>query len=53
MDEFLKKLALLSQKYKIGIGGRGCCGSPFLYNLSDEQVIKENLEYKDGKYKTN
>lgn len=32
---FLKELDNLSRKYKIAIGGCGCCGSPYLCNLED------------------
>ena len=47
---FLKDLELLTEKYKIVIGGCGCCGSPFLYKLDDDRVIKYNLEYYNGSY---
>lgn len=35
LEEFLKELTELSNKYKIYIGGCGCCGSPHL-NSGDE-----------------
>lgn len=37
LNEFLKELTELSRKYNIGIGGCGCCGSPFLYNIKTEK----------------
>lgn len=45
MEEFLKELMELCKKHNIGIGGCGCDGSPFLFNLDDEIIIGENLEY--------
>ena len=44
LNEFLKELTKLSRKYNIGIGGCGCCGSPFLYNIKTEKIISEDLE---------
>lgn len=34
--EFLKELTLLSRKYKIVIGGCGCCTSPFLAAINKD-----------------
>ncbi len=36
ITNFLKELYALSIKYKIGIRGCGCCGSPFLSQLTGE-----------------
>lgn len=33
-DNFLKELTALTQKYKIQIEGCGCCGSPWLSEVS-------------------
>lgn len=44
MEKFLEELAELSKKYKIGIGGCGCCGTPFLYNLECGTIIGSELE---------
>lgn len=41
--KFLKELSELSLKYKITIGGCGCCGSPWINT-------NENLK-NGGKYK--
>lgn len=32
-EEFLKEYELLCQKYKMGLIGCGCCGSPSLNNI--------------------
>lgn len=45
MEEFLKQLTELCKKHNIGIGGCGCDGSPFLFNMNNEMIIGENLEY--------
>ena len=31
-QEFLKALSFLTRRYKLQIGGCGCCGSPWLYD---------------------
>ena len=48
-NEFLEELAELSNKYKIVIGGCGCCGSPFIYGLNEEtdENDKFNLTYNE------
>lgn len=33
--EFLKEYELLCQKYKMGLCGCGCCGSPYLNEIDD------------------
>lgn len=35
--EFLKELDKLSRKYKIAVGGCGCCSSPFLEKIKPEE----------------
>lgn len=44
--EFLKELTDLTLKYKICISGCGCCGSPALDDISDEDKIQ--TEVKDS-----
>jgi len=41
---FLKELSELTLKYRLKIGGCGCCGSPFLSELEKKQ--------KSGSYST-
>lgn len=45
LDKFLKELAELTQKYEIEIDGCGCCGSPFLVDQSNGNIIKTDLSY--------
>jgi hypothetical protein len=42
LKAFLAELSELSRKHKIEIGGCGCCGSPFLFPLTDKEL--------DGRY---
>lgn len=39
IENFLKELSELTQKYNIGVGGCGCCGSPFLFNIETEEIL--------------
>lgn len=39
VNGFLNELLELSKKYKIEIGGCGCCGSPFLTGIDDGSPI--------------
>lgn len=45
LDKFLKELAKLTQKYEIEIGGCGCCGSPYLIDQNNDNIIKTDLSY--------
>lgn len=49
LNDFLKELAELSQKYDIYIAGCGCCGSPYLYSLKDDRLDDEHLTYDERK----
>lgn len=49
LNDFLKELAELSQKYDIYIAGCGCCGSPYLYSLKGGRLDEEYLTYDEGK----
>lgn len=51
MEEFLKELTELCKKHNIGIGGCGCDGSPFLFNMKTDEITHENLEYDFDKEK--
>ena len=42
--KFLLELEQLTRKYKISIGGCGCCGSPRLYCLKASDLV-ENAGY--------
>ena len=39
VENFLKELTELTEKYKIVIGGCGCCGSPYLSDLNGELTL--------------
>ena len=46
-EGFLKELSVLTNKYRIEIGGCGCCGSPWL--ADKDYINKEKLEYDEEK----
>jgi hypothetical protein len=50
VKEFLRELSKLSRRYKISIGGCGCCGSPFLSPISGDGGRYETSEDFDGMY---
>lgn len=64
--EFVKELEKLTKKYGVAIEGCGCCGSPYLKNISvdsdpewgfytyssDLEAGFDNLWWCDGKNKT-
>lgn len=41
---FLEELSVLTNRYKIGIAGCGCCGSPFLYDANDANGGRYEVE---------
>ena len=43
IDNFLKELKELSIKHKMTISGCGCCGSPIVCNINDNEI--EDHEY--------
>jgi hypothetical protein len=47
LENFLKELAELTQKYGIGIGGCGCYGSPYLYDLKNDEFCADDLFYNE------
>ena len=44
--KFLKEYQELCQKYKMGLRGCGCCGSPYLWN-SDRDIDLEDINYDE------
>ena len=42
---FLKEYELLCQKYKMGLTGCGCCGSPILNIKDDKKIQLYNVRY--------
>lgn len=49
IEEFLKELYKLSNKYGFVIDGCGCCGSPFLRDITTGNAVKWDLEYDEEK----
>lgn len=58
INEFLKELAILTEKYDVEIGGCGCCGSPWLEDLKFNKFVSgikihnyigDYLKYNEGK----
>lgn len=47
LEEFLKELSELTQKYELEIGGCGCCGSPWIENT--QSYVADNLYYDKDK----
>ena len=51
LEQFLAELSTLSRKYKIYIGGCGCCGSPWIARLDEDlQYHISNSEFIDDEY---
>jgi hypothetical protein len=46
--EFVRELSKLSRRYKISIGGCGCCGSPFLTPMGKSDGRYEVTKDFDG-----
>lgn len=46
--KFLKEYQELCQKYKMGLRGCGCCGSPYLCNY-DRSIDIEDVNYNEKK----
>lgn len=48
-DRFLKELTALTRRYKIDIGGCGCCGSPFLTDIKDTKGRRYHVDDDSGR----
>lgn len=48
MINFLKEYQTLCQKYKMGLEGCGCCGSPFI-EVDNKGLYDINYDYKTDK----
>lgn len=48
-SNFLKELEALTRKYKVAIGGCGCCGSPWLNDLPEKKLTPSYGYYYDDK----
>lgn len=46
--KFLKEYQELCQKYKMGLRGCGCCGSPYLWN-ADRTIDIDDVNYNEEK----
>jgi len=49
VKEFLSELSALARKFRIGIHGCGCCGSPIMYGLKDSPSLPYGFGYADLK----
>ncbi len=45
VEAFLEELSVLTRKHGIAIGGCGCCGSPYLSDLTETQRNTEDWHY--------
>lgn len=48
-QRFLRDLSKLSEKYELYIGGCGCQGSPYIFDLEDN-VVLEDLGHTEWQY---
>jgi hypothetical protein len=53
LKEFLKELSELTKKYELKIDGCGCCHSPWIWDIKNEDFAAKDLIYdeKAQKYK--
>lgn len=49
LKEFLDELSKLTQKYEMAIAGCGCCGSPYIYDITTKKDLFERLCYDEEK----
>jgi hypothetical protein len=52
LDKFLEELTTLTKKYKLEIGGCGCCGSPYVEKTQDEHPYLKYTTNDKGDYLT-
>ena len=45
LDGFLNELSELTKKYKLSIGGCGCCGSAWIDDEINGKCVAENLRF--------
>jgi len=50
LESFLNELTQLSEKYKLFIGGCGCCGSPYLTEKPLYDSFGEAIDNPNGNY---
>lgn len=46
-ESFLKALGELTALHGIEISGCGCCGSPYLWDNRNNEILLNNLEYNE------
>jgi hypothetical protein len=47
LEAFIEGLTELTKKYGLSIGGCGCCGSPWIRDLQNDDMPYENLEFDE------
>ena len=47
INNFLKELEQLTNKYGLYIGGCGCCNSPYICKIGENVHIADNLYYDE------
>ena len=47
LKDFLDELFQLTQKYGFAIGGCGCCGSPYVYDITTGDGLLDDLTYNE------
>lgn len=51
IEDFLKELSELSKKYKMYIGGCGCCDSPYIDDENGKEVAARlTWDYQNERY---
>ena len=47
LDQFLKELTELTKKHGLAIGGCGCCGSPFIFEVKGNKEHATDLDWDE------